>query len=78
MKIKVKKCKICEKKLNVYKQIFYNGIAKNGINRRENTFSKDGIMFGLSWFCNDCWEILINQKVYKLIIHKNRITEVVN
>jgi len=67
-KNKIKNCKICEKKLIVYTETIYGGIVKKGIKRRELTTSQDGIMFGNSWFCNQCWDILINnknQKVYK-------------
>ena len=68
MNNRIKNCKICDSKLIVYTETFYGGIVKKGIKRRKVTTSQDGIMFGNSWFCNQCWNILIKQNIYKPII----------
>jgi len=71
-KTTIKNCKICDSKLIVYTETFYGGIVKKGIKRRKVTTSQDGIMFGNSWFCNQCWDILMKQNIYKL--NKPKIT----
>jgi len=74
-KTTIKKCNICETKLNVFLETFYNGRA-DGTRRRISLFSRDGVIFGNSWFCNQCWDILINnekRKVYKHIKPRNNM-----
>jgi len=59
-----RKCEICDKKINAIVETQYCGRGDNrmGVRRHELLFSKDGLMFGKTWFCNECWELIIENK----------------
>jgi len=59
---KKKQCKICEKKLLVFAEVLHNGITNNHTHRRRNLVSEEGLKWGKTWFCNDCWSIIIKPK----------------
>jgi len=47
-------CKICNKDVNIYQ--FKIGSK----NCKEMLVSDEGIFFGGFWFCNDCWDWILN------------------
>ena len=53
----VRKCAVCEKDIKIFK-VKHIPIKKNsdGPMRYSSILkSKEGMRFGITWFCNDCW-----------------------
>jgi len=53
----IRKCKVCDKHIKIYK-IKRLPIKTNTIGYTRYSpilKSKEGMRFGITWFCNDCW-----------------------
>ena len=59
--MKIKKCKVCEKKIEVKRDRIGSNrwIGNNSKSGFEELNSDEGVAFGSNstvWFCNKCWE----------------------
>jgi hypothetical protein len=62
MKKDKRKCEVCEKEIEVYKE--YNLKGAKSVKSSGEWFSDDGVYFEESkiWFCLDCWKELTKEK----------------
>ncbi len=68
MKKRKKKCILCGKEINTYKEYFLKGIKKRPSGGSSYAvFSEEGVLFNTNkrcgvWFCNSCWGEILKYK----------------